>query len=105
MPIKMSKKNGQATTTKEHKASGKVIASDTETETVASPENSGAEADRWAEVGVEASYTHNMGNYESCRVGVVLKIPCAVDEINEVFEYASEWIDEKMQKLNAEISS
>ena len=30
----------------------------------------------WCEVGVDASYTKNLGNYQSAKVGVTLKVPC-----------------------------
>ena len=57
------------------------------------------------EVGFDAGYTHNLGNYSSCRFGVSLKIDCEHSEIDEVFEYATEWVNGKMSKLREELES
>ena len=57
----------------------------------------------YCEVGFEASYTHNMTNYESARVNVSIKIPCLHVEVDEAFEYAKSWVDEKLNAVNAEI--
>ena len=55
------------------------------------------------EVGFDAGYTHNLGNYSSCKFGVSLKIDCAHSEIDEVFDYATEWVNAKMSKLREEL--
>jgi len=55
------------------------------------------------EVGFDAGYTHNLGNYQSARVGVSLKIDCAHSEIDEVYDYAMEWVNDKMAKLREEL--
>ena len=57
------------------------------------------------EVGFDAGYTHNLGNYSSCRFGVSLKIDCEHAEIDEVFEYATEWVNGKMSKLREELET
>lgn len=54
------------------------------------------------EVGIDVGFTKNLGNYQSSRVGVSLKIPCQHDEIDKVFEYAQSWVDTKMQELMAD---
>jgi hypothetical protein len=59
----------------------------------------------YCEVGFEVSYTHNLGNYESAKIGVSLKLPCLVPEIDEAFEYAKTWVDEKMNQVNAELKA
>ena len=51
----------------------------------------------YCEVGFEASYTQNMTNYQSARVNVSIKIPCLQGEVDEVFEYAKSWVDEKLE--------
>jgi hypothetical protein len=58
----------------------------------------------WCEVGFEASYTHNLGNYQSARIAVTLKVPCKHGEVDAVFDFAEGWVNEKMEKLNGEIS-
>jgi hypothetical protein len=55
------------------------------------------------EVGVDASYTHNLGNYQSCRIGVSLKVPCSIDEINGVYTMAKDWVDTRMSQLREEL--
>ncbi len=57
----------------------------------------------YCEIGFEASYTHNLGNYESARVNVSIKIPCLHGEIDEAFEYAKTWVDQKLNSVNAEL--
>jgi hypothetical protein len=58
----------------------------------------------WCEVGFEASYTHNLGNYQSARIAVTLKVPCKHGEQDTVFDFAESWVNQKMEKLNSEIS-
>lgn len=115
MTVNLSKKSAQATTTKTVKQKGKLLSEETETKPVpmkelvpeaaslpaaAAPANAGP----WCEVGVEASYTHNLGDYKSCKVGVTLKIPCKHDEIDEAFSYGETWVNEKMEKMMAEVT-
>lgn len=54
-------------------------------------------------VGVDAAMTINLGDYNSVRIGVSLHLPCYHQEIDEVFEFSKQWVDEKMQKLRAEV--
>lgn len=58
-----------------------------------------------ATVGVSVGVTKNLGNYESVKVTVSVFIPCAVDadEINETYEQAKEWVDEKVAAISQEI--
>lgn len=105
--LKLTKKSPTAETKVETKSKGETIAEENKTETVAPMEGSAAAVgslDPWCEVGVEASYTHNLGNYQSCRVQVSLRMPCVAGEINEVFEYSKAWVDEKMQIMMAELN-
>ena len=110
------KKKATAETTVEKKAKGQVLTSETKTEAVDTSYTEKAtppaetttvlEAKAltpFCEVGFEASYTHNLGNYESCRVNVLIKIPCLHDEIDEAFDLAKSWVDERLTKVNAEI--
>ncbi|MBY0560034.1 hypothetical protein [Hyphomicrobium sp.] len=57
----------------------------------------------FCEVGFDASYTMNLGDYNSTRIGVSLKIPCLHPEIDEVFEYGKGWVNSKMETLISEI--
>jgi len=49
-----------------------------------------------ATVSVKAGATVNMGNYESGRIDVMLTIPCYVEEIEDAFTTAKEWVDAKI---------
>ena len=59
----------------------------------------------FCEVGFAASYTHNMGNYESCRLEVSIKIPCLHAEIDEAFNYGKEWVDARLSAINDELKA
>lgn len=52
------------------------------------------------EVGLGA--TVNMGDYNSTRIDVRLTLPCPVDKVNEAYEVALKWADEKMQEMMPE---
>lgn len=54
-------------------------------------------------VGMEASYTHNLGNYQSARVAVTLQVPCPHDEIDQVFEFAKTWVNDRLEKMTDEL--
>lgn len=103
MGIKLTKK-AEAVETKEIKEKQQVISEDTKTEELELPKeiaDSGGGAG--CEVGVDMSYTENLGNYRSARVGVSLKVTVAHHEIDEAFVYAKEWVDQRMQVLVAEV--
>lgn len=103
MALKLTKKAGTATINKEVKDKGTTISEDMKNEQVETP-SKGNEGP-WCEVGVEMSYTHNLGNYCSARVQVSLRLPCKHEEIDEVYEYAKEWTDNKLQGLIEELQS
>lgn len=58
-----------------------------------------------ATVSVEAGITRNLGNYESLRYSIILSVPCAADgdDIEETFNSAKDWVDEKLSAINSEI--
>ena len=47
-------------------------------------------------VSVSAQFTKNMGNYQSCRLGVEISVPCAHTEIDQVYEFAKDWVDNRL---------
>ncbi|MFI5102875.1 MAG: hypothetical protein ACHP9V_05840 [Terriglobales bacterium] len=59
----------------------------------------------FCEVGIESSYTHNLGNYKSCRYQVSLKVPCLTAEIDTVYDYAEKWVENKIGKVVAELTA
>ena len=60
-------------------------------------------AQPWCEVGFEASFTKNLGNYQSARLNVIVKIPCPAGDIDEVFDYARTWVNGKLETLVSEL--
>ena len=105
MGLKITKKPATATITTEHKDKGEVIAEETQEEKVEMGHTLQAQAKPWCEVGFEASYTHNLGNYKSTRVAVTLKVPCMHEEVDNVFDYAKTWVEEKLNPIVEELVS
>ena len=60
-------------------------------------------ANTLCEVGFEVSYTKNLGDYQSAKVGVSLKVPCTSAEVDDVFSYASDWVNAKLGKIVEEL--
>jgi hypothetical protein len=109
MALKFSKKAPApaptATVSKELKEKSQTISETQEQETPKLPvepikETSGKP---WCEVGFEASYTHNLGNYQSAKVTVMLKIPCTHPEIDHVYEVAKTWVNTRMEAVIGEL--
>ena len=109
MALKITKKPAaQATVTTTVSDKKKVLSEDTKTETVAPEEvgsNPGPVGEQMCEVGFEASYTHNLGNYQSARVQVSLRVPCLHAEIDSVYEFSEGWVNQRMEKLQGELAS
>ena len=55
-----------------------------------------------AQVEFNARMTVNLGNYESVQLGVGIKLPCYVEEVNEAFATAKKIVD---IKLNTEVDA
>lgn len=105
MALKIAKKPATATISKQVKDKGTVISEDVKEETVEIPTEDGPSSDPFCEVGVDMSYTHNLGNYQSAKVGVSIKVPCRHGEIDEVFDYSKTWVNSKMETMIDELSS
>ncbi len=56
-----------------------------------------------ANVGIRAGCTIPTGDYASARVEVSLHVPCRPDEIDDVFEFITGWVDGKMETLIKDI--
>lgn len=100
MPLKIIKKTGTATVTKDainNKAKTSTEVAKTQ-EQVPVPLNDAQVQGVPCTIGFEASYTKNLGNYESTRIGITLTIPCRHDEIDSVYDFAQEWVNAKMGK-------
>lgn len=53
-----------------------------------------------ASVSVPISITHNLGNYESVKTGVIVTVPCYVEEIEEAFAFAREFAERKSEEMS-----
>jgi hypothetical protein len=53
-----------------------------------------------ASVTVPISITHNLGNYESVKTGVIVTMPCYVEELDECFEKARAFAEEKSGEMS-----
>ena len=74
------------------------ISNETKMEDVAAPASAATpSAEPMCTVGFEAGYTHNLGNYTSARVHVLLHIPCPHSDIDAVFNYTKEWVQARLQ--------
>lgn len=51
------------------------------------------------EVTVEAGMTKNLGDFNSARMTVTLKLPCNLDAIDKTFAFARDWVDAKLQSM------
>jgi hypothetical protein len=56
-----------------------------------------------AEVGAEGRMTINLGNYESVQLGVFIRLPCVVEEVNDCYQAAKKLVDLHLNKEVAEI--
>jgi hypothetical protein len=99
------KKPAKATVTQQDKVKGQVISEDIKAEKVEQPGANAPVSEPMCEVGLETSYTHNLGDYKSARVSVSLKVPCLHAEIDDVYEYAQKWVESRMNKLVEDLVS
>lgn len=51
---------------------------------------------------VEGGTTINLGNYESARVGISLRVPTTKDDLDASHDWAVEWIGKKINAMVAE---
>lgn len=58
-----------------------------------------------ATVEVDYSLTMNLGNYESARISVSVTVPCYKEEIDEAYEFAQAWAEERLSKERDQIDA
>jgi len=56
-------------------------------------------------VGISLGLTVNIGNYENVKAQVSIHIPCSHEEIEDTYEFAKEWADDKLEELQGEIET
>jgi hypothetical protein len=59
-------------------------------------------ADQLHLIEVGGGMTINLGNFESTRIDVRLTVPCTKDDLEEAYEFATNWVGEKIGKAVAE---
>ena len=52
-----------------------------------------------ANVGVSGGFTRNLGNYNSMKVQVTLNLPCYIDEIDTIADFASDWVNNRLNTI------
>lgn len=56
-----------------------------------------------AYVTVAVGVTKNLGNYESLRMEVRVSLPCYIEEVDETYFTAKEWVDTRMDRELSEL--
>lgn len=56
-----------------------------------------------AKVSVDYALTVNLGNYESAKIGVSVTVPCYTEEIDQAYEFAQAWAEERLSKERDQI--
>jgi len=49
-------------------------------------------------VTVDYHLTLNLGNFESARIGISVQVPCYKEEIDDAYEFAAAWAEERLGK-------
>ena len=114
--IKFTKPAGKAQTSVVVTDKKKVVSENHKDETVELAPAAGAEPavgaehvgllqaiEPFCEVGIEASYTHNLGDFRSSRVQVSLRVPCPKEAIDATFEQVNSWVEGRMEQLVSEM--
>ena len=57
-----------------------------------------------AEVGVDLSMTVNLGDYNSAKLGVSIRLPSPVAEIDQSYEQAKQWANDRLETLIGEVT-
>jgi len=51
-----------------------------------------------AVVGIDYALTMNLGNFESAKISVSVHVPCYKEEIDDAYEVAQAWVEERVSK-------
>jgi hypothetical protein len=86
--------NGQVITNRHFKNKRVLTKEESQTESIEiTPFPQGA---RVAEVEARYSLTINLGNFESAQIAVSVRLPCLVEELNEAYEAANKFANDKV---------
>lgn len=111
LTFKLKKPPGKATLSKKVTSGPTVVLDVQEDEMVVMPSAAGADPQGvypnvltpWAEVGFAAGFTKNMGDYNSARVEITLKVTCETTEIDGAYEFAEDWVSTRLKKQHEEL--
>lgn len=108
MPLKIKKSQPKSTVSKQNSSQGKIISEEQTQETLnvpseVSPSQNDPVKSTPCTVRFEAGYTHNLGDFNSTKVLVGIEIPCEHAEINEVYDFGKDWVNERLTSLVEEI--
>lgn len=92
------KESGLAHTLVEKSHMGKVTEV-VENKTEIQPQSKAMTINQMARVSVTLGTKINMGYYNSVNVSVTVTLPCEVEAIDEVFEFATGWTSERVEQL------
>lgn len=94
-PIMAKPITGMVTTTKVHKK-----AQDEHVPAVSETIHKGIFQDKPSAMAitVEGGRTMNLGNYESAKLGVTITVPCEPHTLNEAYDFATDWISQKLNE-------
>jgi hypothetical protein len=53
-------------------------------------------AEKMCQVHVGGSHTVNLGNYESAKISVGITVPCVKEDINDTYDFATNWVSDKI---------
>ncbi|NOQ30171.1 MAG: hypothetical protein GQ570_03515 [Helicobacteraceae bacterium] len=93
-------KQGKASIDTTMKTGSEVVSESSTEEAVGDPKGY---SEPTCNVGVSVGVTRNMGNYNSVKVQVSLNMPCYIEEIDPVYEFTKEWVDNKVDTIVAEL--
>lgn len=51
-----------------------------------------------ATVSVDYALTMNLGNFESAKISVSVQVPCYREEIDDAYQFAQSWVEERVSK-------
>lgn len=63
-----------------------------------------AEGGTGCQIEVTGGKTINTGNYESARIAVTLRVPCTIHDLDETYQFASNWVSDKIEEATKAVS-
>ena len=107
MALKLNKpKPPEATVTTETKTKGETTSANSEGIDTSELQGTALTALKpMCDIGFGLSYTHNLGDFKSTRVEISLSLPVPLDELEDGYAKAKEWVEAKLQPIVDELVS